>query len=138
MKQMIYISQPFGFDSSVLAGILMQARRNNRRNDITGALICRRDMYVQLVEGPSEAIDTLFDKISHDDRHSNVRVLLSETVPERMFPEWAMLDDGSPSMTWSREEIEGGAIEEASPSRLREMFRKVADHARDKKQGETQ
>lgn len=50
MKQLIYRSQPFGFDRAMLAGILMGARRNNTRDDITGALIVRHDMYLQLIE----------------------------------------------------------------------------------------
>ena len=56
MKQLIYRSEPFGFDRATLAGILMTARRNNRRDDITGALLCRSDLYLQLIEGPEAAI----------------------------------------------------------------------------------
>ena len=35
MKQLIYRSHPFGFDSAMLAGILVRARHNNSRDDIT-------------------------------------------------------------------------------------------------------
>ncbi len=130
MKQAIYMSQPFGFEKAILAGILSQARRNNRELDITGALICRRDMYIQLIEGPEAAIDALLARIAVDDRHTNVRMLLSGETGERMFPEWAMLDDGVTSLTWSREEIDAGAIAAATPADLRTMFAKVAEKAR--------
>ena len=50
--QLIYSSRPFGFDEATLNGILMFARRNNPREAITGALICRHDLYLQLLEGP--------------------------------------------------------------------------------------
>ncbi len=130
MKQVIYISQPFGFEKAMLAGILSQARRNNPKNDITGALVCRRDMYIQLIEGPEAAIDGLFSRILMDDRHANVRVLHSQEIDDRLFPEWAMFDDELPSLTWSRDEIEGGAIEDASPEELHTIFAKVADKAR--------
>ncbi|MEL6876974.1 MAG: BLUF domain-containing protein [Pseudomonadota bacterium] len=129
MKQLIYHSQPFGFDKAMLAGILSQARRNNRRDDITGALICRGDMYIQLIEGPETAIDTLFEKIRVDDRHCDVRLALSDQVGERMFPNWAMLDDEMPSMTWSKQEIADGAIEKATPEMLRDVFERVAAKA---------
>ncbi len=135
MKQLIYRSQPFGFDNSMLAGILMQARRNNPRNGITGALICRQDMYIQLIEGPNDAIDALFARISGDDRHTNVQVMLSEEVVERMFPDWAMLDDAFPSMTWSPEEIAGGALEDATTAARREVFQHVANRAGERATG---
>ena len=130
MKQLIYRSQPFGFDQAMLDGILMAARRNNRANGITGALICRQDMYIQLVEGPDDAIDALYQRISVDDRHTEVKLEMSAEVEERMFPEWDMLDDTNPSMTFSKDEVEDGAIERASPQALREVFRRIAERAR--------
>jgi hypothetical protein len=130
MKQLIYRSQPFGFDSAMLAGILSAARRNNRANGITGALICRQDMYIQLVEGPDEAIDALFRRILVDDRHTDVKLAMEAEVEERMFPEWDMLDDTNPSMTFSKEEVEDGAIDRASPEALQALFRRIAEKAR--------
>ncbi|MDN3645251.1 BLUF domain-containing protein [Pontixanthobacter aestiaquae] len=132
MKQLIYRSQPFGFDRSMLAGILMQARHNNKRDDITGALICRHDLYIQLIEGPAAAIDALYAKISEDDRHCDVRLALSDKVSDRMFPEWEMLDDEMPTLIWSPQEIVDGAIEKATPAALRAVFERVAEKARDR------
>lgn len=129
MKQLIYRSKPFGFDHAMLAGILMQARHNNRRDDITGALICRHDLYIQLIEGPEAAIDTLYAKISADDRHCEVHVATSGDVSERMFPEWEMLDDEMPTLTWSPQEIADGAIEKVTPASLREVFERIAAKA---------
>jgi hypothetical protein len=122
MKQLIYRSQPFGFDNAMLAGILLGARRNNLRDDITGALICRHDLYLQLIEGPADAIDALYGRIVADDRHVDVRLLLMGDVTERMFPTWAMLDDEAPSMFWSPTEVAEGALEETTSEELREAF----------------
>lgn len=130
MKQLIYRSQPFGFDRAMLAGILVQARRNNRRDDITGALVCRHDLYIQLIEGPEPAIDALYSRIAADNRHNDVRLALSDTVSERMFPEWEMLDDDMPTMTWTPAQIADGAIEQASPEELRAIFEGIAAKAR--------
>lgn len=129
-KRLIYRSQPFGFDSSMLAGILAQARRNNPRDDITGALICRHDIYLQLIEGPAANIDALFEKITVDDRHANVHLLLEEDAPERMFPDWAMLDDEAPSLFWSADEIADGVLEAANPAELLEPFRRLSEKTR--------
>lgn len=125
MRQLIYRSQPFGFDEAMLAGILSSARRNNPRADITGALICRHDLYLQLIEGPPAAIDALYERIAQDDRHCEVRLLLKEDVTERVFPAWAMLDDEAPSLFWSPAEVAAGVLEAASPMALREAFVRV-------------
>ena len=130
MKQLIYRSQPFGFDRAMLAGILVGARRNNARDDITGALICRNDLYLQLIEGAAPAIDALYARIVRDDRHSDVRLLVSGTVEQRMFPEWRMLDDQMPSLSWSPAEIATGALESASEAALLEIFERLATSAR--------
>ena len=130
MKQLIYRSQPFGFDTAMLAGILVQARRNNRRDAITGALLCRHDLYLQLIEGDASAIDALYARIVADDRHCDVRLLLTNTVDDRLFPEWEMLDDEMPTMAWSPAEVAAGAIETAPPEGLRAVFIRLADQAR--------
>ena len=130
MKQIIYHSQPFGFDEAMLRGILMQARRNNKRDGITGALICRQDMYLQLVEGPDDAIDTLYAKIVADDRHANVELVHARNVDQRMFPDWDMLDDSMPGVTFAFEGISDGAITDASPETLRAAFVLLAEKAK--------
>lgn len=125
-KRIIYRSQPFGFDTAMLAGILSAARRNNPNYGITGALVCRHDLYLQLIEGPAESIDALYALIEADDRHFDVRLLLSEEMGERMFPNWAMLDDTAPSQFWSAEDVAAGALEAASPDELRAPFARLA------------
>lgn len=129
MKQLIYRSRPFGFDNAMLAGILLGARRNNRRDDITGALICRHDLYLQLIEGPAEAIEALYARIAADDRHVDVQPLLVRKVTARMFPEWAMLDDEAPTLLWSPEEVAAGALEEATPNALQEAFSRLSERS---------
>lgn len=110
----------------MLAGILSAARRNNPRLGITGALVCRHDLYLQLIEGPGEAIDALYAQIEADDRHFDVRLLLSEAMGERLFPNWAMLDDTAPSQFWSAQNVAGGVLETASPEELRAPFVRLA------------
>jgi hypothetical protein len=125
MKQLIYRSRPFGFDSAMLAGILSSARRNNPRDNVTGALICRHDLYLQLIEGPPAAIDVLYQRIADDDRHDDVRLLMTADIGERMFPDWAMLDDEAPSLFWSPGEVAAGALEAANSAALLEPFMRL-------------
>ncbi|EAQ24548.1 MULTISPECIES: BLUF domain-containing protein [unclassified Roseovarius] len=114
LTQMIYASQPFGFDDAMLAGILLDARRCNARDDVTGALIVRGDMYLQLLEGPKSKVEATYERIIQDDRHVNPVRLLTHEIDARMFPEWSMLDDPAKSWVWSIAEVRGGAVERFS------------------------
>ena len=111
MKHLIYSSRPFGFDQNTLNGILVTSIDNNKKGHITGALICRSDLYLQYLEGPTETIDETFDKIKRDDRHVEVKILNEGMHSERLFPRWAMRDDPVRSWMWSREEVDKGALD---------------------------
>ena len=126
LTQLIYTSQPFGFDDAMLNGILVTARRNNPKLDITGCLICRQDMYLQLLEGPVAAVDALYARISDDNRHLAVSKLSQSPVSARMFPDWAMRDDPAQSWLWPPEAVADGALHQASPDALRAVFARVA------------
>lgn len=131
LTQLIYASEPFGFDDAMLDGILLQARRNNARNGLTGALIVRADLYLQLIEGPDAEIEATFARISRDNRHLGVHLLLRETVSERMFPAWTMRDDPAQSWLWDADAIHAGALTRATPADLRAVFvRAAADQTR--------
>ena len=66
LSRLIYCSQPFGYDQPMLNGILADARTYNPKNDITGALICREDIFLQLLEGPEDRILFTYNKIIND------------------------------------------------------------------------
>ncbi len=125
MMQLIYRSRPFGFDESILAGILMQARRNNTKNDVTGALIVRRDLYLQLLEGPEHAVTRLYEHIEQDNRHLEVARISAEPVSERLFPAWSMRDDPARSWLWTAAEVADGALATASPGEVRCVFERL-------------
>lgn len=127
MQQLIYASQPFGFSEAGLAGILAVSRIRNAQQDITGALVCRPDIYIQLLEGPTGKVETLYDKICEDDRHVNMTLLVRAKIEDRLFPGWAMKHDPAKSWLWSPEEIRNGAIESATVRDVREVFLRVAN-----------
>lgn len=126
LRQLIYWSQPFGFDDAMLAGILFQARRTNARHDITGALIVRADLYLQLIEGPPDPIADTYARIRRDDRHNAVTLLLDGPAAARLFPEWTMRDDPARSWLWSAGEVASGALDHAAPDALRAVFERMA------------
>ena len=124
--QIIYASRPFGFDQAALNGILSQSRRCNKRDDITGALICRADLYLQLLEGPEETLNATYARIVNDDRHLEVNKLYHMTVAERLFPAWAMRDDPARSWLWTPSEVDQGALTRATHRQIVGIFERVA------------
>lgn len=122
MIQLVYASRPLGFDAAILSCILVHARNYNAKHDITGALICRNDLYLQLIEGPDDAVRELYRKIEADDRHANIVKLIERPIRFRLFPEWAMRDDPVQSWMWTREQVAAGDVERAQIADVISVF----------------
>ncbi len=122
LSRVIYTSRPFGFDQNMLNSILVTARANNARDDITGALICRADLFIQYLEGPDAAVRACLARIRRDDRHLEVVEQVQGPVAARLFGDWAMLDDPAQSLVWSRDEVRNGAVEAGTPEEIVAMF----------------
>lgn len=125
----IYTSRPFGFDSGTLNSILVHARQANARVGLTGALICREDVYLQLLEGPEDEVKKAMERIKRDDRHLEVTVHMAQPVSGRMFASWAMLHDPAASWIWSRADVRDDAIERTTAAEVEGFFRQLRDKA---------
>ena len=126
LMQLVYASRPFGFDDAMLAGILLDARRCNARDGITGALIVRGDLYLQMLEGPRRAVQGCYARIRGDDRHIEPRKLVDREIKTRLFPGWAMRDDPAQSWVWSIEAVRDGAIERTTEDEVLGFFNRLA------------
>jgi Sensors of blue-light using FAD len=126
LQQLVYVSTPFGFDRPTLAGILVGARANNARDGLTGCLICRADIYMQLLEGPDTALAACWGRIRVDDRHGDVTRRVLRPVTERMFPGWAMRDDPADSWIWDQDAVARDAHLTATPEEILSIFARVA------------
>ncbi|WP_150307192.1 BLUF domain-containing protein [Planctomonas psychrotolerans] len=73
-----------------IADILTQSRVNNERNGLTGALLYHRERFVQILEGPDDAVAARYVVIAADPRHRSIQKLREKTIAERQFPEWTM------------------------------------------------
>ena len=124
--RLVYKSRPFGYDQAILNGILSDAINYNSKNNITGALICRDDIYLQLLEGPEYEVNLTFEKISTDDRHLEIELLLKEYCNKRIFPGWNMKDDPARTWFWSKEEINSGIFNKIPKIKIIEVFEKIA------------
>ncbi len=124
--QLIYASQPFGLDEMSLAGILTSARHHNKLNGVTGSLICRLDLFLQILEGEPEAVESTYARILRDARHLDAHRLWFGETSERLFAAWDMRHDPMRSWMWSREEVEAGAVRRASGEEALGVFRRIA------------
>ena len=129
LMQLVYCSQPFGYSLEILSAILVASRANNRKHDITGALICRSDIFLQLLEGPEQQVKNTYDAIQKDDRHVNVYNLINRPVEKRLFPAWAMKDDPVKTWMWSREQVSNGIVKSLSEAEVEEVFLKLSEEA---------
>ncbi|MFL2800690.1 MAG: BLUF domain-containing protein [Paracoccaceae bacterium] len=129
LMQLVYCSQPFGFSLEILSAILVASRANNSKYDITGALICRSDIFLQLLEGPEQQVKNTYHAIQNDDRHVNVYNLIDRPIEKRLFPAWAMKDDPVKTWMWSREEVSNGIVKSLSEKEVVEVFFKLSKEA---------
>jgi len=126
LMQLVYTSRPFGFDDLELMNILLVSRHNNERDGITGSLICREDIYLQLLEGPRAAVSSTYARILHDNRHAEVVLLWAGDAQERLFPQWSMRHDPVQSWMWTPREVRAGAVTEAPMENIRSIFVRLA------------
>ena len=70
--------------------ILASARRHNRAAGVTGALLFSDGCFAQVLEGPRDAVEAIFETIQCDPRHADVTVLHLHPVEQRSFAAWSM------------------------------------------------
>ena len=71
---------------TALSEILLQSRKNNPRNGITGMLCFANNFYIQVIEGGRPAVSDLLCKIVRDERNSELQVLADSFDPQREDP----------------------------------------------------
>ncbi len=92
MLSVIYISvaDPL-IDEQDIAAMLVEARRNNRRDALTGALIFNGRNFLQLLEGPADKVNACLAIIRRDPRHSGMIEIRRRDIAARAFADWSML-----------------------------------------------
>lgn len=86
----IYRAGRVDSELSALRSILSVSRRNNHDAGVTGFLIFDRDSFLQVLEGPRDALDATMARIVRDDRHRDVAVLGTKPIKQRTFHAWTM------------------------------------------------
>ncbi|MET3790240.1 BLUF domain-containing protein [Aquamicrobium terrae] len=63
----------------------------NKRNHITGILAVEGERVCQILEGPKEAVEKLFESIQRDQRHFGVVELDVAPIDKPRFEAWGMV-----------------------------------------------
>ena len=78
------------FTKEQLLELLGNSQIRNKEWGISGLLLYREGVFLQMIEGPEEAVRSLFAKIRQDRRHHSVAILFEGYSPRRQFPDWSM------------------------------------------------
>ncbi|GAB2578153.1 BLUF domain-containing protein [Microlunatus antarcticus] len=78
------------WDQADLTALLAQSRTANAAVDVTGLLLYRDDVFMQVLEGEEEVVRALYRRIAADPRHHDVANIWVAHAPRRRFPDWSM------------------------------------------------
>lgn len=89
--QLVYISAPVrDMKPEELKDLLEHALQRNKELSITGLLLYRPGMFMQVLEGEESVVRGLYAQIERDSRHNDVTIVWSGRVPLRRFENWTM------------------------------------------------
>lgn len=66
------------------------SRRKNALRSVTGMLLFREGQFLQLLEGPEREVKSVFEMVKGDARHEGIKIIFSQSVEARQFPDWTM------------------------------------------------
>ncbi|MCV6587940.1 MAG: BLUF domain-containing protein [Marinobacterium sp.] len=88
---LVYVSrQRSPMEPDTLREIMETAVAFNQQKGITGMLVFRDGSFLQVLEGPRQAVTSLYERICLDSRHQNIELLIGERASRRFFAEWSM------------------------------------------------
>lgn len=91
IKSLIYVSRAApDLETDDLDRIHHSAINLNALDGITGLLVYNGSHFLQIVEGASDAIDDLLQRLRRDPRHSDIEVVDESMAESVSFPDWSM------------------------------------------------
>jgi hypothetical protein len=93
LEHLIYASVAAqNFEAPQLSELLQKARAANERRGLTGMLlhVDSDGSFFQAIEGETEAIDQLLERLLLDKRHTHLTTIIREPIAKRSFKEWTM------------------------------------------------
>ena len=89
--RIVYVAEAApGVANADVQDIVHRSRRNNAIAGITGILIWTGSVFLQAIEGSSDAVWRLLEVIEADHRHLGIMIISEKTIDQRLSPDWAM------------------------------------------------
>jgi hypothetical protein len=130
LKRVVYVSEKTNVSDTTLKNIIASSKKNNPEQDVTGCLLSGSNSFLQLLEGPADFIDTLYSKISKDNRHENVVTLCDEKIDERLFLSWSMKLAPFENMEWSNGDFNAGNFLNITSEEALNVFVRLNEYTR--------
>ena len=114
--------------------ILQVSRRNNLLRGITGLLLFDKGQYLQVLEGDPKTVNSLFEVIKDDRRHTGVTEVFRQPIVHRDFAGWSMayqeLSKVGPEVQgyteFLRDHFDIGSIDASATKSLLQLFKRRA------------
>lgn len=92
-RQLVYLSRArTDMTLREVYDIIRRSHTNNSRAGLTGALLYLDGYFLQLLEGPSLAVEDCYQRILSDSRHASIELRHEAARGERLFPDdWMAL-----------------------------------------------
>ena len=130
LKRVVYVSEKTDASDTTLKDIIASSQKNNPEEGVTGCLLSGSNSFLQLLEGPADFIDTLYSKISKDNRHENVMTLCEEKIDERLFLSWSMKLAPFENMEWSKEDFNSSNFLNITSEEALNVFVRLNEYTR--------
>lgn len=95
-KQLIYASKRTElFSKDTIKSTFLAAQERNNERGISGFVVYSNNCFLQIIEGSEESINTLYNNIVSDSRHTNILLLGFKQLSHRDFEKWnlGLIDD---------------------------------------------
>ena len=117
LRQIMYISSATGpMSATECATIAQAAAERNQTDNVTGLLLFNSKRFLQVLEGPREAVDRIYARIGRDGRHNALVKLRDIPIDAREFGEWGMAYDDPFQPSSALKDKVAALLDRAGPS----------------------
>jgi len=133
MIRLLYISEaaPSITDEKV-QDILKSSQRNNPAVGVTGVLLHGGGLFMQILEGPEDAVLRKYVRILDDRRHGDCQIIHISPANDRIFEKWSMgLIKGDPLEYQHIVELQAYRLEAVHAKAFTDVMREFARRLND-------
>jgi hypothetical protein len=130
LRSVLYTSASTIRDEAVdvtIARILTEAIAFNLEADITGALLFTGKRFAQIMEGGSEPVGKLLQRLRDDSHHRNLIVLRDVPISVRQFGIWQMAYAGPSAFVASTVERAVAGATQGSPGAVQSLTKMMVE-----------